>query len=254
MYKRGNKKAQLALFVILAVVIIAAILIIFLLPEYRLRAINPLEEPQGYIRQCLEEDIQENLDSIFTDPRFLQVENTVEYKEENISYLCYTQENNTLCINHPGLLDSIRQELYDSLEQSVEDCFFALQEDLKNYNYKQEETEFDIIILPNEIFIDIEKEISFDNNGQIQTFKVFDVSKESSLYEIMMITNEIQNQEVDCDCETEICNADIFEINEEHLDYQIKRDVFGDRKVYTITSLITREEFAFAIRNCVKTL
>jgi hypothetical protein len=254
MYKRGNKKAQLALFVIIAVVIIAVILIIFLLPEYRFRAINPLEEPQGYIRQCLEEDIQENLDSIFTDPRFLQPDETIEYKNKNISYLCYTQENNSLCVNYPGLLDSIRQELYDSLEQSVEDCFLALQEDLKNYNYKQEETEFDISILPNEIFIDIEKEISFDNKGQIQTFQAFDVSKESSIYEIMMITNEIQNQEVDCDCETEICNADIFEINGDNLNYQIKREIFGDRKIYTITSLITEEEFAFAIRNCVKTL
>jgi hypothetical protein len=51
----------------------------------------------------------------------------------------------------------------------------------------------------------------------------------------------------------ETCNADIFSLNKNNKDFEIKRFVSGaNEKVYTITEILSDKKFNFAVRNCVR--
>lgn len=253
MFKRG-KRAQLTLFVIIAIIIVSVIILFFLLSKSPFISINPLENPRGYFQECMDEPIESSIDSINLDIISKNLTPTLRYNGEEIFYLCYAEGNNELCeTTIAPLTNFIRENLHNSLKTKVDSCFELLGSSLKEYNYNSESTNFEVQILPGDILFSINKKISFEIKDQKQAYETFDISKSYDLFEMLIISNEILNQEVNCNCKSEFCNADIIKLNEENKKYTIIRELVEfDKKIYIIMEPGNDLEFKFGVRNCVK--
>ena len=254
LHKIESKRAQIAIFVIIGLIIVVGIVFVFLLVKQPFTKFSPVENPTGYIDNCIKEPTLEAIEQISMHGGYIQAEEpSILYENEEVAYLCYTTDNEKLCTAiEPMLIEKIEDEIKEYITQPLEGCFKSLEQGLKLYNPQSSATQFEVEIMPKQILIEIDKDISYTKDEQTQKIDVFDVAIPSPMYEFTRITNNIINEEVDCNCGTETCNADVFTVAKTH-DFEVERFVTGgNEKIYNLREIVTGDEFKFAIRNCVR--
>jgi hypothetical protein len=250
-----SRKTQVTIFVIVALLIVIAMVLIFTFYKHPLKisGIKPLENPAEYFKSCLSEKAEKIIDELMLRGGFKE-EKSMAYKNFNATYLCYTNYNNEVCMNeHPVLKKEIETEIKKELMKDVEGCFKKLKNELRNNNYKEEDLKIDVYIAPKRISLEIKKKISFSASGVSQSHENFGFYVDSPGWNFIKLASEILNQEVDCDCENEVCRADTLELNLENRNYEIENPVFDDNlgKIYVVREILTGKEFRFAVKNCV---
>ena len=256
---KENKNSQITIFVIIGILIIGAVVFVFTLSNKTPNqiSVSPIKDPQGYIRECATNAVVEAEGKISPQGGFLNLDNStsIMFNSTKVKWLCYTPMLKMLCTNrHPMLNKEIEKEIESIAKPQIEECFNIIQEELKNYEYKQEELlNFSVFITPNQIAIKIYRKISFIKNQQTINIDNFNIAINSPLYNFVSITNEAINQEVSCNCGEETCNADIFKINKNNPGFEISRFITGrNEKIYTIKEQLSEKKFNFAVRNCVR--
>jgi len=138
MFNKRDKRAQLALFVIVAVVIVSAIFLFFALkPE--LSPFKQEQEPSGYIEKCMRDSASEALDILSTQGGSLTPTGFVLYNSNQISYLCYTSDYYSRCINQqPMLKYSVESEITDYIKPKVQQCIANLKQQYEQKGYQVE--------------------------------------------------------------------------------------------------------------------
>jgi len=111
-YNISNKKAQVTIFIIIAIVIVgAALLFYFLIPKTETEVVFDETNPQAYIQTCIEDKIKDTIEiislqggSIEPLPYFSYYDNEMK-KSYSVEYLCYTSEYYVPCqIQRPFLV------------------------------------------------------------------------------------------------------------------------------------------------------
>ena len=86
-----NKRGQIAIFVIVAVMIVAVVLVVFLNPGGKI-GISRDVNPSSYLSNCIEPKVEETIEILSRQGGYMVPENYVLYQNEKIQYLCYTNK------------------------------------------------------------------------------------------------------------------------------------------------------------------
>src|SRR3989344_1850679 len=142
-----NKRGQTTIFIIIGILIVAGVLIFFFLSNEKIR--NPFvsaeENPERFISICIEKALREKLETIMIQGGYMEnsLNKTFKFTKENkyqdISYLCYTQNNYVSCLNQePNLIFHLQNEVKKNIETEVRDCIDQLSFSLDENGYMTE--------------------------------------------------------------------------------------------------------------------
>lgn len=262
-FKEGGKGGQITLFVILglAMIVIVLLLTLFLSNPSSNGAKGQLTNPgeidnvQDYISECVGNSVEESLGVILSRGGVREpLEPKIFYKLKDIQYICYTNEKNTLCTNiEPMLISKVEKEIDEYIRADVEACFNQIIESYSAYDVSSSETEFSSDITPSKIKLKITKELEINSGQSRLYYNDFDFEIPSQLYTLLRIAQKIVNEEVDCNCGAEACNADLAILMRDNYGFSIEKDLTNDgSEVFNIEEDRTGTKFVFAIKNCFK--
>ncbi len=246
-----NKKAQVTIFIILAILAVAAIILFFVLRGFIGTGIggNVETNPQRFIELCAEEEMRNSINTVLSQGGFLETENYQLYNDTKVAYLC---KNNGLfnpCINqHPMFLNEISKELKENIKPVVDGCFAELEESFKERGYDVvvgEDKGIEVILSPGVVFLAINRSVSVSKNEESTSFENMKVQYKSSLYDLAGVAVEIAKSEA------VTCYFEYFGYTILYPQYLIHLKVYSDSsKVYSIKDANTKEELNIAIRGC----
>lgn len=138
MFKEGemNKKGQVTMFVIIAIVIIVGGILVYQFAPGIKETISKTTSPNIYMQNCLEEDLILAVDTIAMNGGSIAPKNTYKRMDVDIGYLCYTAEYHKYCTKEiPFLEDHIEKELLNELTPRINTCFNSLKDDFTERGY-----------------------------------------------------------------------------------------------------------------------
>ena len=83
-----NKRGQIAIFVIVALAIAAAIVLVFLFRD-KIGITAGSEEPVGQIQRCIQESVKLGVNIVSVQGGAINPSNYILYEGKKIDYLCY---------------------------------------------------------------------------------------------------------------------------------------------------------------------
>ena len=244
-----NNKAQVTIFIILALILIVGIVFIFLLRRGPEVSVVSEENPQAYIEGCTRDALEEALDLIMINAGDIEPKSTVLYQGQNISYLCYQENYYYSCINQkPLLLEHIQDQIDLYIKPMISNCFQVLETTLEpRYEVEMEEYwDLNAKLTSKSVEVYIDREFKMQRGSNVRNFNLFKTSIVHPIYHLAETAMEIVNQEA------EFCNFDVLGFMIIYPQYDIKKFRTGDSNIiYTLREFAGNKEFKFAIRGCV---
>jgi hypothetical protein len=248
-YKYGNgsnlmkkKKGQVTLFIVIGIVIVAAILIFFLYvqPRFDFEGTKKV----GF-EGCVEDAVIASVGELGKTAGYGSPEFTYKYQGEDYVYLCYTNEFFKTCtIQKPLLKQHFESELGKKLEAEIDECYSNSISQLRNegYDVVSGDVDYEVLLDFGTVRVDIDAPTTV-GSGQ---FTKFEVVVNSPIYEMIMIANSILSYEVNYGD----YNTDLSRLL--HADYNVRKITRGDSTtIYMISNKIGGPEFRFASRSLV---
>lgn len=243
-----NKKGQITIFIILALILIVGIIIIFLLRRAPEIEIVSEEDPQAFIESCTRGAVEEALEIIMIHSGSLEPKGTIMYQGENISYLCYNSIYYRGCVNQqPLLIEHIEDEIYTYIKPRISNCFQILKSDLEPRNEVEMEEYWDLTtkLTPNGVNIEINRDFKMQRGNNVRSFSLFKTSIIHPIYRIAEIAMEIVN------AEARYCNFDTLGFMIIYPRYDINKFRTRDSTtIYSVKEIESNQEFKFAVRSC----
>ncbi len=257
--KKANKKGQITIFVIIALILVVGIALIYTLISGPGAGISYSKNPRAAVELCIRDSVEEAAQLIAENGGQLEIDSSMPsiiYDGKSRAFLCHTQNNKELCSGtEPMLAKKIGDGIKDYIAPTVASCFKNLENEFKKYNYQAGETEIDVEILPGNILLKINKEVFYNKGEGQESLNNFDVKLNSPMFEFIRIANRVINDEVNCKCGTDTCDADTLKISLDNPRFEIKKfTTGGNEEIYRIKETLTKKEFVFAVRNCINIL
>lgn len=253
-----KKKGQVTIFIIIAVIIIAAIALFFVFRSGVIPGVGgPAHEitPAPFLDTCLRDKTREGIEIIslqggyINNPLHIRFMFEEEGVYRNISYLCYTSNYYIPGDNkQPMLIQHLKSEVENYISEEVEFCFNELVSSIKDQGYEVDSQYdgFDVELMPGRVVTEIYGEISSTKTGETSKQEDFRIITNSKFYDLSLVVHEIVSQEA------RFCN---FEYLGYMLTYpKFKIDYFRVQDasiIYTVEHVDTNERFRFAVRGCV---
>lgn len=237
-----KKRGQVTIFIILGIVIIAAVLVFFfwIRPTY-------ISEKSGALsfEGCVKTAVQNSIIELEKNAGYINPEFTYNNKGEKIAYLCYTNEYYQTCVVQvPFLKQHFEDQLRKSTMAEVEICYKDSISELREEGYEviAGKINYNISIEPETIEVFIEAPTSVGS----QKFSKFNVKINSPLYDILMISTSVLQ------FEARYGDTDVDSLNDFYPDYFVKKIKTSEgTKIYSVTSKLFGDEFKFASRSIV---
>ena len=244
-----SKKGQVTIFVIIAIVIVVAgVLIYFFYPGVTSTGTSLEENPRIYIQNCLQNDLEENAELVGLQGGSLEPNSYILYRGNTVEYLCYTNENYAPCVpQRAALVSSIESELKDALALRVTECFNQMRSDYssRGYTVVLNTDAFNVNLLPNRVVLHSNSTLTL-TRASTERYDSFDVILNNNLYELASIARTIvawEEQYGDSD-------PAYFMYYFPNLKVEKKLQSEGS-KIYIITERETGNVFQFAVRSVV---
>jgi hypothetical protein len=237
-----EKRGQVTMFIIIAIVVAAGILTFFLWiqPTY-LSGKGATIGFEGCVEDVVEQAISElELKAGFVNPQF-----TYDYNGEKLTYLCYTNEYYQTCtVQVPFLKNTFDSQMELYIRDSVDTCYASSINDLKAKGYSVVEgvVNYDVLIEPGVVRVEIDAPTIVES----QQFARFNVRVNAPVYDMVMIATSILQ------FETKYGDADTGAMMTFYPDYIIAKLKRGDgTTVYTLEHKILGNKFQFASKSLV---
>lgn len=248
MEERRGKKAQVTIFIIVAIiVVVAGILIYIFLPEIKGALGVEAESPSVILENCLaSKEIGDNIEVIARQGGYMEPEHYILYQGEKIEYLCYSEEYYRTCVmQQPMLKKHIEKEIQASIADDVKQCFDDLKNDYERQGYDVNLGAGDIGVelLPQRIVLTFNKALTL-TRGETKSYPTTKVILNNNLYELVSIADSILSWEaVAGDVETTT-----------YMDYyhnlKVEKLKQGDGStIYILTDRNTGDKLQFASRS-----
>lgn len=243
-----NKRGQITIFIIVAVVIVAlAVLFYLLAPKI---GISPLQRtsqnPEDFFRTCIRDDLQENINKISQQGGSMNPQLYFTFDDVKIGYLCYTgQYYQTCSIQQPLLGPHIEREIKESIEAQVDSCFNALKTSFegKGYGVTINPGTTYVELLPKLVVNRFNYTVTLAKDG-VEKHDRFDVIVNNNLYELIGIASSILRWE------TTYGDADPTIYMSYYPNIRVNKNLRDDgTTLYTITDKTTGDSFQFASRS-----
>lgn len=246
--KKRNKKGQIAVFIIIALVLIAIIVLVFL-ARNKLTAIITGEPPVNQLKKCIKQAAEQGLSVLETQGGAIEPTNYYLYQGNKIDYLCYTGEDYKQCVmQKPLLKQAIEKELKTFLEPKIQGCLNSLKSELikKGYSVEYNTPDTEIEIFPNNLLITLNDFDLIINKDSTQTFNTLKIDQKTKLYDLVIISSSISNWEARYG-EAEIMNYMIY-----YPSLKIEKSPQEEgTNIYILTNTKTQDKFMFASRSMV---
>ncbi len=246
-----RNKGQIAIFVIIAVVLVAIIALFF----FALREKEPTLtrgqdfNPESFIDICIRGAVRENADAILERGGLTNPVNYAIYDDLHVNYICYNQNNYFPCITqYPSFISHVREEIETSSEGDIDSCFASLENEMnqRGYDYNSGEHLFNVILQPDSIKVVVQKDISFSKGGEDRQITEFTTLIPHPAYDLSYVANEIARQEA------QRCHFSYDGFTILYPDFEIRKFTLSDgTDIYKIKHTKTEKLINIAIRGCV---
>jgi len=247
MKKGNNKKGQITIFIIIAIVIVAlGILLYMFYPQIKSTlGIGP-QNPSEYIQDCISEDLENSVNKLSLQGGSLTPRHYIAYNGKKIEYLCYTQEYYKTCVmQQPMLKKHIEEEIENAIKNKAKECFNDLKESYrkKGYSVNLRQGDISVELLPKRIAVAFDNSLTLTKEGS-EKYDSFKVVLNNNLYELVSIANSILNWEASYgDSETTTY------MNYYH-DLKVEKKKQSDgTTIYILTDRNNQNKFQFASRS-----
>ncbi|MBW6442433.1 hypothetical protein K0A97_01460 [Patescibacteria group bacterium] len=244
-----NKRGQVTIFIIIAILLILAVLLLYFLgfgPEI----IAPSDEtnPQMFIKNCLEDKLTDTIRAVSLRGGSVNPERYFNYNDIPIGYLCYTNEYEQRCVEQIPLLRAhIQEEIENEIQEDVIVCFNSLKESYESRNYEVQLNSGRTVveILPNRIITRLNYVLTL-KKGQTDRYDSFTIPLSNNLYELIVISQDIIEEEI-LDG-----NSNVISLMFLNQGFEIEKNLRDDgTKIYIISEMDTENKFQFASRSLV---
>lgn len=245
-----NKRGQVTIFIILAIVIVAlGILIYMFYPQIRSTLGFQEQNPNSFIQTCLQDKLKETVDVLGPQGGLLNPEFYYTYQGDKIRYLCYTNENFETCtVQEPLLKQTIESEVKGEITSDVKECFDELESSFRSQGYEVDlnRGEFAVELLPKRVAAMFNYSLSLRRGDDVQTNEQFIVALNNNLYELVSIANSIISYEAS------LGDVETTTYMNYYRDLRVEKKKQSDgTTIYILTDLNTEDKFQFASRSVV---
>lgn len=242
-----NRRGQLTIFIILAIVIVVGIILFFVLRgRYSVQTRETLGI-EGEIEKCVGDVVGESVEKVLRGGGLIEPELLIMYKDEKYNYLCYQLNYYKGCVNQYPLLNRIVvEQIMEDSELEVKRCLSNVERDLeaKGWSVSSGGFGWNVEVVPGRVLVSIEKKMDIRKGESSQSFEKFDAQVLSPLHGLVLLAHEIVNQE------SQYCHFEYVGFMLLYPDYDIKRIDYTDSKIYILEDRRSGKVFKFAVRSC----
>jgi len=198
MDKRG-KKAQVTIFIIIAIIIVVlGILIYMFYPKIKASFGFEEQSPSAFLEGCIKDEIQKSTEILSPQGGSINPKHYILYNGEKIEYLCYTEEYYKTCVmQQPMLKSHIENEIKGNIEDEVKVCLDDMEKKYKSkgYNVNLKRGDINVELLPERIITTLNSSLTLTKSENSEKYNSFKISLNNNLYELVSIANSILNWE-----------------------------------------------------------
>ena len=243
-----DKKGQVAIFVIIALVIVTVVLAVMFYPQLRSYVAPSEISPTKYLQDCVEPQVYDALALLSKQGGYQNPEGYITYKDTKIKYLCYINGYYKPCIiQQPMIITHFGVELANILKPKAEKCVASLKTEFekRGYQVKAEKVSAVSEMQEGRILIEFNTPMSVTKETT-RIFDKFDVSIPSEMYNLLSISTSI------VDYEATYGDSETTAYMQYYPDLKIEKLRLEDGvKIYRLSNVITNESFQFATRSLV---
>jgi len=248
--KRGmvnNKRGQLTIFIIIAIiVVVVGVLIYTFFPQIQQGLGLGETNPQAFMQTCVEDEIENQIATVSLQGGSLEPEHYIVYDNENVDYLCYTNEYYQTCVvQQPLLKTHIENEIKNGIDKVVDDCFDSMVQSFqgKGYSVNLGKGGKDVELLPKRVVTTFNYPLTLTKDGT-ETYDSFVIVVNNNIYELISIANSILEWEATYgDAETTVYMNYYHDLKVE------KKKQTDGTTIYILTDRNTENKFQFASRS-----
>ncbi len=246
-FKMVNKRGQLAIFVIIALVIIGIVIVLLLYPKIGLPQITSTElSPESYLKSCIEPEIKSAIENLAKQGGYSNPEGVLEYEGEKIKYLCYTSEYYKTCVvQQPMIKEHMEKEINEIISPKSQECLQELKGEYEKRGYSVSllPSTTNVTIDPHKIIVEFKAPMTISKDTT-RTFSNFNIGISSEMYDLLMLTTSI------IDYESTLGDSETTDYISYYPDLSMKKVKLSDgSKIYTLRNVVTNESFRFASRS-----
>lgn len=251
------KRGQVTIFIILGIVIVAAVAFAVLYFTGKTPSIvkTSTSDPNMFLTTCLQDSIKQSINqTAFTGgdgalTTSFHLPGTVNPTQ--ISYLCYTNNNSGgMCSNLYMLFPYFEDSMHSNLESDVQACYNSLITNLGNQNDILENNyhNFTVNVEQTRVVLEINADISTrkkNSDTGSQRYHSFKVEVSSQVYGLLQTVNDVLNNvAMTCILDSRLLGN--------YAGYNINSHATANQStIYTVNDINTGEQFNFATRTCV---
>jgi hypothetical protein len=244
--RRYKKRGQVTIFIIIAVLIVAlAVLAYMFWPDIKPGGLET-ENPSAFIQSCLEEELEDVVETLSLQGGSLNPEHYILYQDEKIEYLCYTEKYYKTCVmQQPMLKQHIESEIESDIRAVADDCFDSLKKSYESraYNVVLRRGGMSVELLPKRVVATFNHSFTITKTDT-EKYEPFRVVLNNNLYEFVSITNSILNWEARYgDSETTLYMNYYRDLKVE------KKKQTDGSTIYILTDRNNQNKFQFASRS-----
>ncbi len=187
-----NKRGQVTIFIIIAMLIVGMILFFFL---YLKPTFFTQTGASLYIDSCITKELSTKINQLSLTAGVVNSAFTKMYLDENITILCYTDEYHKPCVvQQPFLKQTFEENLAKIMKPIVDKCYSASLEDLKSKGYNVNEGVINqkLEIVPGSVKISVNSGTTVSNGeSSAQIGDKIEINYPSEIYTILTIANSI---------------------------------------------------------------
>ena len=246
-----NKRGQVTIFIIVALLVIAIAALVYILsPGIGFDIGRDSNNPYDFMKTCLEEDLENNIEIISLQGGSLEPEAYYLYNDYDIEYLCYTNEYYEPCVmQQPLLKNHIESEIKSSIENVAAQCFSSMDESFqkKGYSTNLVAGSLDVNITLDKVLVDFIGYEFMITKGETERYDNFKVELlNNNLYELIMIASNILEWEVAAGY------VDVTFYMDYYPKIKVEQDILGDgTTIYKLEYRDSENKFQFASRSLV---
>ncbi|MEK6819132.1 MAG: hypothetical protein AABY10_04335, partial [Nanoarchaeota archaeon] len=242
-----NKRGQTSIFIIVAIVIFVAVLLVYFFYPNIKNVVSGEFSPSNEIENCLQSDLKENIVTLSNQGGYLDPEGFILYQNDKVKYLCYTSQYYLPCKVQQALIKKhFEDELNSVLKTKAETCISNLVAEFKRRGYEvsaSSKVDTKVEIVPQRMEFTIMAPMSVTKENT-QTYDEFKFNIPSEMYNILMISTSI------IDFESTYGNSETNLYTQNYPNIKIdKAELDEGSTVYTVNEVTTKEKFRFASRS-----
>ncbi|MCA9485276.1 MAG: hypothetical protein KC506_00330 [Nanoarchaeota archaeon] len=242
-----KKRGQVSLFVILAIVIVALIVLTFIFYPRIESFIGSEDSPNTFLKRCIEPAIQESVETLSKQGGYANPEGFILYKGERVKYLCYTAQYYIPCyVQQPLLRAHFENELENLIEDKANECVGEMRSYYDERGYQISgglEPEANVKVNLNNIAVNLELDLALTKDTT-RRYDNIEFGYDSQMYSLLMTAVSI------IDFESTYGDSETLDYVRYYPNLKIGKYKLGDGStVYELEDVRTGEMFTFASRS-----